>query len=550
MKRTGMAAGAALVAAALLFGACQPSGSSGPTQGGTLVVQLPGEIATTDSAFAQDSNTSYVLNQVVENLVGLKPGTIGELVPRLATAWTTSADGLTYTFEVRQGVKFHDGTALDAAAVCFNYNRWNNFTGALASGDYAYYYGAVFGGFGATSNLASCTASGTQAVIVLKKPYSAFLLSQTISTFAINSPAALAKLDADNVDPTKSPYGTGAAGAMNGTGPFMFKEWVPGDHTTIVKNPNYWDAANAAHLDAVTFKKIKDTTAVLNALQSGDIDLATLLNPVDIGTVKADTKLQVIERGKSCNLFHLAMNQLKPPFDNAKIREAVAYAVNKQKLVDTFYGGNTFASVAKTWMPPATDGWKDENLPTYDVAKAKAAIAASGLSGDQLNIEFHYPSDVFRPYMPDPKGIFESISSDLEAAGFKVTAATKPWTGGYLKEEATGTYPMWLIGWTCDWAGPDNFLDTAFFWHDAKGGNPEYAFNDQAFFDLVEQAKAQTTADAAKPLWEQAQDLIAKNLPTIPLVSSAPVAAAKATVKGFVGSGNLTELLNSVYITK
>jgi peptide/nickel transport system substrate-binding protein len=529
-----------------------PSTALTPKDGGDLIVALPGEIATTDSAFSQDSNTSYVLNQVVQTLVGLKPGTIGDLAPQLAKSWTVSPDGLTYTCELQTGVKFHDGTDFNADAVCYNYNRWNNFTGALASTDYAYYYGAVFGGFGSTSNLASCKANGAgEAVITLKKPYTAFLLSQTISTFGINSPTALKALDADNADPTKSPYGTGATGAMVGTGPFMFKEWKPADHVLIVKNPTYWDTANAAHLDSVKFIKIADTTASLNALQAGDIDLATIMNPVDIPTIKGDKNLQVIERGESCNLFHLGMNQTHKPFDNPKIRQAVGYAINRQNLVDTFYGGNDFASTAITWMPPTTFSAKDENLPTYDVAKAKQLIADSGLTGDQLTLDFHYPSDVFRPYMPDPKGIFQAIQTDLEAAGFKITSGTKPWSNGYLKDETKGLYAMWLIGWTCDWAGPDNFLDTAFFWHDGKGNpNPEFAYKNPSLFDLIDQAKAQVSLDASKPLWEQAQDKVAADLPTMPLVNSKPVAGAKAIVQGFVAAGNLTEGLNSVWLNK
>jgi peptide/nickel transport system substrate-binding protein len=573
---TRIRTGAVVAIAAILFAACQstattqapasqgqgaasqpptseaPSAAGTPKEGGDLVVSLPGEIATTDSAFSQDSNTSYVLNQVVEGLVGLKPGTIGDFAPSLAKSWTESDDGLTYKFALQEGVKFHDGTDFNAEAVCYNYNRWNNFTGALASTDYAYYYGAVFNGFGTTSNLDSCTANGTSEVVIkLKKPNTGFLLSQTISTFGINSPAALKKLDADNPDPTKSPYGTGATGAMIGTGPFMFKEWKPADHVLLVKDPNYWNKAGIAHLASVKFIKIADTTASLNALQAGDIDLAQIMNPVDIPTMKADANLQVIERGESCNLFHLAMNRTHKPFDNQKIREAVGYAVNRQNLVDTFYGGNDFAAVAKTWMPPTTFSAKDVGLPTYDPAKAKQLITESGLSGDQLTIEFHYPSDVFRPYMPDPKGIFQALQTDLEAVGFKVVSATKPWTGGYIKDETAGLYPIWLIGWTCDWAGPDNFLDTAFFWHDGKGEpNPEFGYKDPDLFAIMDQAKAQVSLDASKPLWEQAQDLVAKDLPTIPLVNSKPVAGAKAIVRGFVPAGNLTELLNSVWLDK
>ena len=205
---------------------------------------------------------------------------------------------------------------------------------------------------------------------------------------------------------------------MVGTGPFMFKEWVPSDHVTIVKNPNYWNKDALAHVDQVTFKFYPDQTATLNALQAGDIDIASIINPIDVKTVAADTKLQAIDRGESCNLFHLAMNQTHKPFDNVKIRQAVAYAINKQALIDTFYGGQ--AVVAKTWMPMGAQYAKDENLPTYDVQKAKQLIADSGVPAADLTFDFWYPSDVSRPYMPDPKGIFQAISADLEAVGFKI----------------------------------------------------------------------------------------------------------------------------------
>ena len=151
------------------------------------------------------------------------------------------------------------------------------------------------------------------------------------------------------------------------------------------------------------------------------------------------------------------MNQTHKPFDNLHIRTAIAYAVNKQSYIDAFYAG--LAEPADNWMPPATQFWKALNLPTYDVQKAKDEVAASGLTGDALKLDFWYPSDVARPYMPDPKGLAEAIATDLEAVGFTVTFHTAGWRTGYLADEAVGKYPMWLLGWTCDWPGPDNFLE-------------------------------------------------------------------------------------------
>ena len=573
---TRIRTGAVVAVAAILFAACSGTSSSAapasqapasqapaseapstaaspaavtPKDGGNLVVAIPGDIASTDTAFIQDSNSSAVSNQVIEGLVGTKPGTTGEVIPVLAKSWTVSPDGLTYTFTLREGVKFHDGTDFNAEAVCYNYDRWKNFTGALASGDYSYYWAAVFGGYKDDANLASCTAtSPTEAVLVLKHPYSSFLLSQTITSFGINSPTALKALDADNPDPSKSGYNTGAKGAMVGTGPFKFVEYVGNDHVTLDKNADYWNKDGIAHLDKVTFKPYPDQTGTLNALGAGDIDLALNVNPTDLATVQADPTQQAIDRGESCNLFHLAMNQTHKPFDNAKIREAVGYAIDKQALIDTFYGGQ--AKPAVTWMPAGGLYAKDENLPTYDVEKAKALIAESGVPASELTYDFWYPSNVARPYMPDPKGIFQKLSSDLEAVGFKPTPQTKPWREGYLKEEATGKYPMWLIGWTCDWAGPDNFLDTAFFNYQSGKPNPEFAYKNDELNKTMKDAEAATDDATAKSLWEKAQDMIRADLPTIPLVNSTPPAAAKAYVKGFVGSGNLTEIFNTVWLDK
>jgi len=157
-----------------------------PVNGGNLVVALEGDMVYADPSLVSDGNSLYVMTQVVEGLVGLQPGTISTVIPVLAASLpTVSADGKTYTFTLRTGVKFHDGTPFNAAAVKFNYDRWKNFTkGDLQ--DNAYYYGAVFGGFGADSNIVSVDApNDTTVVMTLKAPQSNFLLAQTLQVFGI-----------------------------------------------------------------------------------------------------------------------------------------------------------------------------------------------------------------------------------------------------------------------------------------------------------------------------------------------------------------------------
>ncbi len=538
--------------------ASQPGAT--PKDGGTLVVAIPGDIKRTDSALVDDSNSSYVFQNVMQSLVGLAPGSTNKIIDVLAESHTVSADKLTYTFKLRTGVKFHDGTDFNADAVVYNYNRWLNFPKPLQA--YSYYAGAVFAGYGTTANLVSATATDASTVVLtLKQPNSAFLISQTLPQFGIASPTALKAGKADNTetDVSKVSYAQGGAIAMVGTGPFKWEKWTKGAEVDLVKNADYWDKANVAHLDRVVFKPIKDETAILNGLQAGDIDLAQKVSPNDTTSLKTDAKFVVYDRGDSCNLFHLGINQdyskhTPAPandakiLDNLKIRQAIMYAIDRQSLIDNFYAGQ--AVVADNWMPPATQYYKPENLPTYDPQKAKDLIAQSGIASDKLVIDFWYPSDVTRPYLPDPKGIFQSIQNNLIAVGFKINPHTDTWSPTYLDNEYAGKYEMFEIGWTCDWAGPDNFLKTAFFGYVSGKQSTEFDYKNDELNKTMNDALAASDDATAKTLWEKAEDLIAADLPTIPIVNSTPPAVSGVYVKGFVGAGNLNELLNSVWLDK
>jgi peptide/nickel transport system substrate-binding protein len=581
MSRTRF--GALLAAAAFAFAACggstatnapsagastEPGASAAASaepssaikEGGTLVVAIPGDIKRTDSALVDDSNSSYVFTNVMEGLVGLKPGSTSQIVDVLAESHDVSSDGLTYTFKLRSGVKFHDGTDFNADAVVYNYNRWLSFPTELQ--DYSYYAGAVFGGYGDGANVASVTATDASTVVIkLKQPSSNFLLSQTLPQFGIASPTALKAGGADNTvtDVSKISYAQGGTPALVGTGPFKWDKWVKGSEVDIAKNADYWNPDGVAHLDRVVFKPIADETAILNGLEAGDIDLAQKVSPVDVETLKGDSKFTVVDRGESCNMFHLAINQdysghdPKPANDaqlltNLKIRQAVMYAINRQALIDNFYAGQ--AVLADNWMPPATKFYKPLNLPNYNPDMAKQLISESGIAADKLVIDFWYPSDVTRPYLPDPKGIFQSIQNDLEAVGFKIQPHTATWNPTYLDDEYAGKYEMWEIGWTCDWAGPDNFLKTAFFGYIDGEPSTEFDYKNDELNKTMNDALAAPDEATQQTLWQKAQDLIAADLPSIPIVHSTPPAVSQAYVKGFVGAGNLDEAFNSVWLDK
>jgi peptide/nickel transport system substrate-binding protein len=530
----------------------QPPASAAIKEGGSIVVGLPGDMILADPSLVSDSNSSYIQLNVIEGLLGVKAGTLGDIEPVLAESLPeVSTDSLTYTFKLRQGIKFHDGTDLDAEAVVYNYERQKNAPAPLRDA-YNYYFGGVFG-WAENSNLESVTAVDASTVeFKLKQPQSNFLIAQApLPQFGIQSPTALKDGDADNPDPSKSPYAQGQGGkGMVGTGPFKFKEWTPNDHVTIVKNPDYWNTERVAHLDEIIFKPYADQAAELNALQAGDIDFAQTIAPNDIEALKADTNFQVIDRGDSCNVGQISMNHTHEPIGNEHIRKAIAHAVNKQSYVDTFYAG--LAEVAVNWMPPATSFYKPLDLPTYDVQKAKDEIAAANLdtTGDALTLDLHYPSDTARPYMPDPKGLAESIASDLEAVGFTINFKTAGWRTGYIADESVGKYQMWLLGWTCDWAAPDNFLSTAFFHCDAGKPNKEFAYGPPDLCKAFNDGLIAPDEATAKVAYESAQDILARDMPTVPLVHSKPPAAASADIKGFLGAGNLNEPFYAVWLDR
>jgi peptide/nickel transport system substrate-binding protein len=496
--------------------------------------------------FAGDGITNYVVQNVTETLVGLAPGSMSKLVPVLATGWTVSPDGLSYTFTLRQGVKFHDGTDFNADAVKFNYNRWIDTPKELQN--YAVYAGEIFG-FGSASIISSIDTPDAYTVVIhLKQPNSSFLMTQTSTAFGIESPTALKAGGGDNTvtDISKISAALGGKGAMVGTGPFMFKEWVKGDHVTIVKNPNYWNVNGRAHVDQVVFKPVPDEAQIVNGLQRGEFDIAQQLGYADVPTVKSDPNLIMPGRGGACNLGQIEFNQAYKPVDNVKIRQAIAYAVNKQSYVDTFFNGQ--AEVAVNWSPAGFQYVTDAGLPKYDPAMARQLISESGVT--DLSIDFYYPSNTARAYLPDPKGEFEAITRDLEAVGFKIIPHSEVWSPDYLDHKTAGKFEMFLFGNNCDWAGIEDFLKYAFFGYVSNSPRLEFNYRNDLLDKTMNDALAAPDEATAQKLWNQAGAMLKADMPAVPLLSAIMPVVIQKYVKGFVPSGVFIEYLNSVWLDK
>ena len=546
-----LAAIAVLVASACSSTSATPSSGGGqPVSGGTWVFGSASDPTTLDAILMQDGESIRIAQQIYETLVKLEPGSASTLLPGLAKSWDVSADGLTYTFHLQTGVKFTDGTDFNADAAVYNVNRWKNLPEPLQGDDY--YDITVFGGYGDSSLIKEVTKIDDSTFkMVLASPKADFLTAMSLAPFSMQSPAALKAHNADlgSKDTTNDYWQK----APTGTGPFMFDEFVSGDHYTIKKNPDYWDKANAAHLDKVIFKAIADSAQRLTALKSGTVDTIDFVDANQLNDVKSDSKLQLVTRSP-LDIGRLNMNQLIAPFDDIKVRQAIAYAIDKKAIVDTFFPNGAGQAADSDLLPSMPAYEKNVTVTGYDQAKAKELLASSKCPSP-CSIDFWYPDSVSRPYMLDPKGEFEAIRTMLEAVGFKVTPQHKPWKGGYTTDEANGKMGLAFIGWIYDYAdpadGPGIFYSTSM----AKCGDvtPTAPHNCEAAEDnpavAAAMAKAISEPDAAKRTqdWKDAMKLINADVPDVPLVWAGSALGMTTKIHGFVASPTQTEYYNSVW---
>jgi peptide/nickel transport system substrate-binding protein len=522
-------------------------GGSGASSKDTLVFGAAGEPKLFDPAFASDGETFRVLKQVYEGLVKTKQGS-AEIEPALATKWEGDSTGTKWTFTLREGVKFHDGTEFNADAVCFNFNRWYNFKGVLQNPDVSAYWQDTFGGFAKNESsdqppslFKSCEVTNpTTVVLTIANATGRIPAALALPAFAIQSPDALKKYNADNVKQSGDTfeYPEYATSRPTGTGPYKLESRDRANKTvTLVRNPDYW--GDKAKINKIVFKVISDNNARKQELQAGTIDGYDLVAPGDISSLKGAGE-QVLDR-PPFNILYLGINQKNPQLAKPEVRQALAYAVNREALVKAKFPPS--AQVAKQFMPPEVSGYADDvTTYPYDLNKAKQLLAQAGASN--LNLKFYWPTEVSRPYMPNPKEIFEVIKADLEKAGIKVTPVSKVWNAGYLTDVQNGKADIHLLGWTGDYNDAYNFVGTFF------GRNkPEFGFTNQPLFDAIAKADATVDPGAREEAYKAVNRQIVEFLPAIPVSHSPPSVAVQENVKDFVPSPVLNDEFALVYTT-
>jgi peptide/nickel transport system substrate-binding protein len=441
-------------------------------------------------------------------------------VPRLAESWSPSADGRSWTFVLRRGVKFHDGTDLDAAAVVLNFDRARQTAHPLrgAAGTERYRsYAALLEGFDDASVIARVEAkdSGT-VVITTKTPFGPLLADLAMPGFAIVSPKSMR----DDPAGWSSPAST----AASGTGPFVFRPgaWQAGQQITLERNGAYWakDTAGVAlpYVDRVLLRVIKDESARIAELRSGGLDAVRDVTVASIPAVRADPNLQLLPRA-AASVAYLGIAGGMRPFDRVEVRRAIAMAVDKALLVSTLF--NWSGRPASQLLAPGMLGYDDTVLEFYrlDVAGAKRLLADAGLPSG-FATEIWYPQ-TWRAQYPEPRRLAESLAADLAKIGIAATLRTAD-TATYRAAASAARLTLWLGETVADSADPDSFF--------SDGG----AWAGDVVRELLRRARYEAEASKRTELYKQVSKLVQQDASRIPLLHADALVAATKKVHGLV----------------
>ncbi|WP_138422769.1 ABC transporter substrate-binding protein [Maritimibacter alexandrii] len=487
--RRGLFAAAASAALATGMGLA-PAPLAAQTPPGVLIVGQIAEPKALDPAAVTAQNDFRIVVNIYEGLVQYKSGTL-EVEPSLAESWEVSEDGTEYTFMLREGVSFHDGTPFNAEAVKFNFDR-------MLDEEHPYHDTGPFPlafFFSAVENVE--VVDDLTVKFTLNEPYAPFLSNLAYPTGLLVSPTAVADSGAD--------YGRNPVG----TGPFQFVEWKSNERVVVEKYPDYW--GEPAGTDAVVFRPITDANTRVAEMLSGGIDVMVEVPPTALSEFQNDDYNIVEQAGP--HVWFLILNAKEGPFATKEVRQAANYAINKEALVNDVLEGT--ADVAAGPTPPAFAwAYNDELDPyPYDPDKAKALLEESGV--EDLSLTFYVTEGGSGMLDPIPMGT--AIQADLNAVGFDVKIETYEWNTflGEVNPGLEGKADMAEMAWMTN--DPDTLpflaLRTEAF-PDQGGFNSGYYSNPEVD-DLLAQARVATDQEERAALYKEMQAIVQDDAPWV-----------------------------------
>ena len=494
-----------VVAAALLSGAATAIAQTPPN---VLVVGQIAEPKSLDPQAVTAVNDFRILMNMYDGLVRYKSGTL-EVEPALATSWTISADGTEYTFKLRRGVKFHDGSDFDAADVEFNFDR-------MLDENHPYHHTGPFPlsfFFSAVEDVEAVDAATVR--FKLNAPYAPFLSNLAYPTGLIVSPESVREHDKE--------FGRNPSG----TGPFKFAEWESNAKVVVTRNADYWDGAPS--LEAVVFRPITDGNTRVAEMLSGGLDVMVEIPPDSVAQFNGNGFNLLEQAGP--HLWFLILNAKEGPFTDKRVRQAINYAIDKKTLVEQVLQGT--AEVASGPTPPAFSWAYNESLQPYpyDPEKAKQLLQAAG--HENASLTFYVTEGGSGMLDPVPMGT--AIQADLAKVGVDVKIETYEWNTflGKVNPGLEGKADMAEMAWMTN--DPDTLPYLALrtdAWPDKGGFNSGYYSNPEVD-KLLEAARQSTDQAERAKLYQQMQEIVHEDAPWAFIANWKQNAATSDSVKNF-----------------
>lgn len=417
----------------------QPTSAPPPAAAPVTLVMVTNmdDVVTLDPHHAYETTNLLIHNSTYDTLVEYKAGDLTKVVPRLAESWEAAADGLSYIFKLRQGVKFTSGNPVTAEDVRFSWMRLKNL-----KDNPAFYADLITGVEVVDAATVKVTLSETAPAFLSIVAAPAMSI---VDSVLVKAQGGADTEDADKTDKAKDWLDQNSAGS----GPFILTQWTPKAEIVLEANPNYWRGKPA--LSKVIIKHSADPTTALQMLQRGDADLTDALDPDLVDVAKADPNLSVII-GQTLNQNYLAMTssaELSAPLANKLVRQAVAYAIDYDGLIKAILRG--YGARAPSIIPLGVLGVDPALTQGRNVAKAKDLLKQAGYESG-VSVDLHYGSN------PTRETIAAKLKSDLAEAG--ITAELKPMEQSvYLSEMRAQKLPMAFGGWTPDYLDPTMWTD-------------------------------------------------------------------------------------------
>jgi peptide/nickel transport system substrate-binding protein len=492
------------MAMALLAG-CGQSGSSSGNADVAVYAYITSPVISWDPSI-ESTDGIVTLNNIYETLIRYDPAK-DDFTPVLATSYSHSADGLKWTFSLRQGVKFHDGTPFNSQAVKFSIDR----TMKLGKG-LAYIWDPV---------KRIMTPNDSTVVFVLKYPAPVDLIAASSSGSWIMSPTAVTANGKDWF----------SSGHEAGTGPYTLQSQTMGQEVVLAKFPDYWGGWEGKHFSKVVIQQITEAATKRQLIEKGDADITIDLPSEDLQALKANPELNVMVGPSFTNVQYL-LNTQRPPLDNANVRQALSYAFPYEDVVRYAMGGN--ALQARGAVPKGLWGYS-ESLPqyTFDMEKAKALLQKAGHPKGGFKLELLYISgdEAMR------RGA-ELYRAQLSKLGIEMTLRGMPFETMWevaKSKDSSKRQDVFVLDWWPDVVSPQSYLTGMFVTQDPPFFNLSYYSNPQ-FDRLVDKAGRMSGVDRTKAaqLYVDAQKILLDDAPAVFAYDKKYVGVARTSFKGFV----------------